>query len=859
MTQRLQRLSEVLLLAAVYFGAAKLGFNWASAHPNVSPVWPPSGLAIAALLLLGYRAWPGILIGAFLANFLTDIPLVSAAGIAVGNTAEALVAALLLQSMDFNKSLDRAKDVTAFVAVMILTTTISASVGNLSLGLGNSEKWVEFGPLWVTWWLGDLVGAVVIAPLILTWGTKSDQWLPRKRYLEAILVLSVLGWAALVTFARSAPTPIQYYPLTRMIVPFFLVVSLRLGQRGTTLATIVLSAFTIWGTANGLGPFVGLGRTANEALLQLQLFVGSNAVTFLFLAAVVQERRAGAEELRHKEQQLSVALDAAKMGAWNYELTTQSVHWSRNLELLHGLEPGTFGGTFEDFMRDVHPEDRERLLESLGRTIEQGTQHEIEYRIVLPDGSVHWVEGKGQVIRDGTGKTIRMTGVCTDVTERKQAEHEREQLLLREQSARIDAEMATETTKRLQAVTDTALQHLALDELLNEMLLRVRELLEVEAVAILLLDADDRHLVLTASIGLETEPDTEVRVPLGSSFAGLIAERRTPLMIEDVWGMDEYEPKLRQNISSLIGAPLIVKGKLIGVIQADTITQRRFTDEDVRLLQLVADRIALAIDHANLYEAEQNARIAAEEASRMKDEFLATVSHELRTPLNAIVGWSGMLRTGRLDQPTAKRAMEIIDRNARAQTQLIEDILDVSRIITGKLRVETVPVEMVPVIEAAADSIRPALNSKSITLDLKTDPDVGPVRGDSDRLQQVVWNLLSNAVKFTPPKGHIEVRLQQADGEAEIMVRDTGQGISTAFLPFVFDRFRQADGAITRQHGGLGLGLAIAKNLVELHGGSIKAESDGDGKGATFTVRLVMLPRQVPTPQDEIPVHDTSA
>ena len=477
----------------------------------------------------------------------------------------------------------------------------------------------------------------------------------------------------------------------------------------------------------------------------------------------------------------------------------------------------------------------------------------------VSDKSVRWVHGKGQVIRDEKGKTIRMTGVCMDITERKRAEQELEELLMREQAARIEAERAAETIKRLQAVTDTALQHLGVDDLLTELLQRVKELLNVDSVAILLLGEAGDQLILTAGVGLEKHLAKDgVRVPFGSGIAGKIAERRQPLVVEDLSKMEVHNPILRDNISSLIGAPLIVKGRVIGIIHADTIKPRRFTDEDVRLLQLVADRIAVAIDHAHLYEAEQRARIAAEDASRMKDEFLATVSHELRTPLNAIVGWSGMLRTGRLDQPTSKRAMEIIDRNAKAQTQLIEDILDVSRIITGKLRVDATPVELLPIIDAAIDSIRPALNSKSITLDLEADPDVGPVLGDGDRLQQVIWNLLSNAVKFTPANGRIEVGLRRNGGEVEIVVSDNGKGISEAFLPYVFDRFRQADGAITRQHGGLGLGLAIARHLVELHGGSIRASSDGEGKGATFIVNLLVLPRQVPPPSKEPTVVDSS-
>jgi PAS domain S-box-containing protein len=852
MTQRFQRLIEIVLLAAIYFGAAELGLVFAAPHPNVSPVWPPSGVAIGALLLLGYRAWPGVLLGAFLANLLTGAPLLSALGIAGGNTLEAVTVAALLQSLNFHRALDRARDVGAFVAVVFVATMVSATIGNVSLALAHAEKWAEFYSLWTTWWLGDLVGALVIGPLVLAWGTRSDHWLPRKRHIEAILLLSVLALAAMVTFARSAPTPIQYYPLTRMIVPFFLWVSLRLGQRGTTLATIVLSAFAIWGTSHGLGPFVGPGKTTADALLQLQLFVGSNAITFLFLAGVVQERRAAAKALRRNEQELNVALDAANMGTWNYDLETNKVQWSTNLELLHGLEPGSFGGTFENFLADIHPDDRQKVIEAVTSNVSIGSQHEIEYRIIRPDQSMRWVQGKGQVISDRKGKTIRLTGVCMDVTHRKLAEQEREELLLREQNARIEAEKATETIKRLQTVTDTALQHLDIDELLTELLVRVREVLDVDSVAILLMSEDGELLTLIAGVGLETDLATEqVRVPFGRGLAGTIAKTRETLVLDDISKADVYNPILRDNISSFIGTPLIVKGKVLGVIHADTVKPRHFAEEEIHLLQLVADRTALAIDHANLYQAEQSARITAEDASRMKDEFLATVSHELRTPLNAIVGWSGMLRAGRLDPPTSKRAMEIIDRNARAQTQLIDDMLDVSRIITGKLRVHTGSVELLLVIESAIDAIRPAMNSKSITLDLSADSEVGPVLGDADRLQQVIWNLLSNAVKFTPANGHIDVRLQRSGAEAEIIVSDTGQGISEAFLPYVFDRFRQADGAITRQHGGLGLGLAIARHLVELHGGSIKAYSDGEGKGATFTVKLLMLTQPVQAPEME--------
>ncbi len=238
---------------------------------------------------------------------------------------------------------------------------------------------------------------------------------------------------------------------------------------------------------------------------------------------------------------------------------------------------------------------------------------------------------------------------------------------------------------------------------------------------------------------------------------------------------------------------------------------------------------------------EQIARSEAESASRAKDEFLAIISHELRTPLNAILGWGRMLRNTELNEENFTRGLDTIERNAKLQAQLIDDLLDVSRIISGKLRLTVMPVELSSIIEAAVDSIRPAADAKRIRLHVLLDSHAGLISGDPDRLQQVVWNLLSNAVKFTGKEGRIQVRLQRITSHVEITVSDNGRGVSPEFLPYVFDRFRQADSSITRMHGGLGLGLAIVRNLVELHGGSVQAQSPGEGLGATFRVQLPII------------------
>ena len=265
--------------------------------------------------------------------------------------------------------------------------------------------------------------------------------------------------------------------------------------------------------------------------------------------------------------------------------------------------------------------------------------------------------------------------------------------------------------------------------------------------------------------------------------------------------------------------------------------QAKSLETEVKERRQVEERLRLAL------AGEQIARAEAETANRMKDEFLATVSHEIRTPLTAIIGWSHLLRSGRLDEATTRRAMETIDRNAKAQAQLIEDILDVSRVITGKLRLRNEPVDIASVINAAIDSVQLAIDSKDLHLEVTLDPSVRHTFGDAGRLQQVVWNLLSNAIKFTPSGGRIEVKVERAEGNMQLRVSDTGQGISPDFLPFIFDRFRQADGTTTRNHGGLGLGLAIVRHLVELHGGSIKADSAGTGEGSTFSITLPLAPQ----------------
>jgi signal transduction histidine kinase len=272
--------------------------------------------------------------------------------------------------------------------------------------------------------------------------------------------------------------------------------------------------------------------------------------------------------------------------------------------------------------------------------------------------------------------------------------------------------------------------------------------------------------------------------------------------------------------------------------QAAIAIQRRRTEEE-RLSLIEREREAHHREHA--------ARMVAEQAIRLRDEFLTTLSHELRTPLNSVFGWAQILRMTPDDPHIRAEAIEAIERGARAQVVLIDDLLDMSRIISGKLRLEVQTVELIPLIIAAIEAVTPAAEANDIAIEPILDPHAGPVRGDAARLQQVFWNLLSNAVKFTPRGGRVQVQLDRVNSRAEVCVSDTGRGIAADFLPHVFDRFRQADSSSTRRFGGMGLGLAIVRHLVEMHGGQVEATSGGEGKGATFKVQLPIAARVTST------------
>jgi signal transduction histidine kinase len=432
--------------------------------------------------------------------------------------------------------------------------------------------------------------------------------------------------------------------------------------------------------------------------------------------------------------------------------------------------------------------------------------------------------------------------------ERERAGLERERLLAREQTVRAMAEGETRRAALLGELARSISGSLELDTILQTVAEGARELCRSDLSAIALREAETGVVVFRYRAGERVDEGGRRVVLPGRGAGGLVLETGRPVRSDDA----AHDPRFaddagylaavtREGIVTLLVVPIALGPRVEGLLYVDNRTARPFTDRDEAILRQLADHAAIALRNVHLLAREQRAREEAEHANRLKDEFLATLSHELRTPLNAVLGWAVTLRTAQLDEPTRMRALEAIERNARAQSQLIEDLLDISRIVTGKLRLDVRLLDPIAVVEAAIEAMRPAARAKSIDLTPSLDPSAGPVYGDPDRLQQVVWNLLTNAIKFTEKGGRIDVSLARTATHVEIAVRDTGQGIAPALLPYVFDRFRQAEGSSTRSQGGLGIGLALVRNLTELHGGTVVAESAGEGRGATFRIRLPLL------------------
>jgi PAS domain S-box-containing protein len=561
----------------------------------------------------------------------------------------------------------------------------------------------------------------------------------------------------------------------------------------------------------------------------------------------VTDRVEREQALAEREGELRALADSIPHLAWMARADGHIFWYNRRWYEYTGTTPEQVDGWGWQAVHD--PRVLPDVIARWRASVETGAPFEMEFPLRGGDGTFRMFLTRVNPLRDADGNVVRWFGTNTDVDQVSRVrEALREETRTLELLNRTGATLASslDVEALLQAVTDAG------TELSGA---------KFGAFFYNATNADGDVFMLYTLTGAPREAFDGFGHPRATDLFGPTFRGEGVIRCDDVrkdprygrWAPHYGMPKGHLPVVSYLAVPVIARsGEVFGGLFFAHPEPGVFTERSERLVCAVAAQAAIAIDNARLYQAAQRAseersrllaseraaRSEAERTSRMKDEFLATLSHELRTPLSAILGWSQVLRSGRASEADVRLGLDAIERNARAQTQLIEDLLDMSRIVSGKLRLDVQPVHPATLVEAAIETLRPAARAKEIRLELECEPGLDAIAGDPARLQQVVWNLLANAIKFTPQRGRVAVAVQRAATHLEIRVADDGAGIDASFLPHVFDRFSQADASVTRRFGGLGLGLSIVRHLIELHGGWVRAESAGEGRGATFTAGL---------------------
>ena len=583
--------------------------------------------------------------------------------------------------------------------------------------------------------------------------------------------------------------------------------------------------------------------------VEVHLQCSSDLGERIFVAVIldITQRKKAEDALRRSEQELRTLADSMPQLSWMADADGHIFWYNQRWYEYTGTCLADMQGWG---WQSVHnPEILPQVLERWKHSLSTGEAFEMEYPIRGADGVFRWFLTRVHPLQNVEGRVLRWFGTNTDVDQvRRMHEALKDEGRILEILNRTGTIMSSnlELETLVQSVTDAATQLTGAN---------------FGAFFQNVVNQNGESLILYTLSGAPREAFENFGLPrntpiFGPTFCGEGVIRSADITKDPRYGTlaPHYGmPPGHLPVCSYLAVPVVSRsGEVIGGLFFGHRDADMFTDRHERIVVGMAGQAAIAIDNARMYEkaqlaadereilleSERAARQEVERTSEMKDEFLANLSHELRTPLSAIVGWTQVLRMHNTENEVLQQGLEVIERNARVQTQLIEDLLDTSRITSGKVRLDIQPVAPLTFIEAAIETVRPAANAKGIRIEKLLDPTAGPISGDPSRLQQVVWNLLSNAIKFTPRDGKVQVLLERVNSHIEISVADTGIGIKPDFLMYAFERFRQADATSTRRFGGLGLGLSIVKNLVELHGGNVYAQSPGEGLGATFSVHL---------------------
>jgi len=772
------------LLTLVYFIAGKFGLMLASLHASASPVWPAAGIALAALLVLGYRAWPAIIVGAFLVNVTTAGNVATSLAIASGNTLEAVCGAWLVNRFaGGTTAFDRPQGVVKFALAAAVSTIISPVFGVTSLALGGFADWANFGAIWLTWWLGDTTGDLLIAPLIILWSTPPKRRWNRREVVEVGILLLLLFVLSEAVFCGWLTISARNYPIAFISLPIVIWTAFRFTQRETATGIFILSAIAIWGTMHGFGPFAG--ETENQSLLALQSWTAVLAITAMALSAGMAERERAAEALRESEANMSLAANAANLGLWVWNVPGGDERWvTEKWRQLFGFadsEPVTF----DRFLEVVHPGDSERVKQVVQHMLEHGGEYEIDYRITRPDGSIRWIASHGSVELEERGKPVLVRGVSRDVTKRKIAEEE-----LRESEERFRTVANAAPVMIWMSGPDKLCTFFNKGWLDFTGRSPEQELGNGWAEGVHREDIDRCHDVYQNSFNARESFTIEYRLRRSDG--------------EYRWLLDSGTPRFASDGAFLgyIGSCIDITERKAAEVEA---RQRR---EQVELLGRVS----------------------------LLGEMAASLAHELDQPLAAILSNATAamqyLKQGKLDPEQLQEILTDVVGDGRRAHNIMHNVRSAIKkgsAIRGRINLNDV-------VKAVTHMVHLDAAAHFCKVEMSLARNLPAIDGDPSQIQQVLINLVRNAfdaMRDTPTSGRkVEIATTyNGDGTICVAVRDYGSGIPEATLERLFEQF------FTTKEEGLGMGLAIVRSIVEAHGGSIAAEN-ADGGGARFRFRL---------------------